>query len=119
MVRCAIHDDTGKVTGFRGTVQDITERKETEQRQQHTNRVLGSIAKDVPLSDTLILLIEQAEAAQQDRPGAILTVDPVSGQIQCGAAPSLPSSFSTTIKIDAPQALDKDHIISDISNHDD
>ncbi|RLA39482.1 MAG: hypothetical protein DRQ64_06815, partial [Gammaproteobacteria bacterium] len=86
MVRQVIRDNTGKVTGFRGTVQDITERKKTEQKQEHNSRILENIAKDAPLSETLSLLIEQAEATQQDRLGAILTIDPVSGQIQCGAA---------------------------------
>lgn len=97
MVRQATRDNTGKVIGFRGTVQDITERKEAEQQQQHNNRILENIAKDAPLSDTLSLLIKQAEATQPDRFGAVLIPDPASGHLQCGAAPSLPNSLTTAI----------------------
>ncbi|MEZ0148307.1 MAG: PAS domain-containing protein [Candidatus Reddybacter sp.] len=120
IARQVVRDKKGQVTGFRGTVQDITERKEAEQKQEDNRRILENIAKDAPLSDTLTLLIEQVEATLQDRLGAILTIDPVSGQMQCGAAPSLPPSFRATVNtvtIDARQILYKARIISDISSH--
>ncbi len=120
MVRQATRDNAGKVTGFRGTMQDITERKEAEKQQQHNNRILEKIAKDAPLSETLSLLIEQAEAMQPDRFGAVLITDPVSGHLYCGAAPSLPHYLTTALdalKIDASQATHPEASTGDISNH--
>ena len=122
MVRQATRDNTGKVTGFRGTVQDITERKEAEQQQQHNNRILENIAKDAPLSETLSLLIEQAEAIQSDRFGAVLIVDPVNGHLHCGAAPNLPHSLTTALdalKIDLSQATHPETNIRNITSHPD
>lgn len=120
MARHVVRDNTGKVTGFRGTVQDITERKQVEQQQQHNNRILENIAKDAPLTDTLSLLIGQAETIQTDRYGTVLTVDPASGLLQCAAAPSLPLSFSAAVdalKIDAHQIAHQLITIDDITQH--
>ena len=118
IARRVIRGQNGKVVGFRGTVQDITERKEAEQHQQHHRLILEKIATDAPLLDTLTLLIQQTEMAHPDRFGAILTVDPATGRILCGAAPSLPDTLSTAlaaIKIDARLEVYSKHIISDIS----
>ncbi|MBV1929619.1 MAG: PAS domain-containing protein, partial [Gammaproteobacteria bacterium] len=120
MASHAVHDNTGRVTGFRGTVQDITERKEAEQQQRHNTRILENIAKDAPLTDTLSLLIGQAEAIQTDRYGAVLTVDPATGLLQCTAAPSLAHSFSAAVdalKIDAHQVAYQLSIADDIAHH--
>ena len=118
--RRVIRGQDGKATGFRGTVQDITERKATELQQQHNNHILENIAKDAPLSDTLASLIQQAEATQPDRFGAVLIVDPATGHLHCGAAPSLPSALSTAFdeqKIDVHQMSQQRNIIDDIANH--
>jgi len=120
VVRRAEQDKSGKVTGFRGTVQDITERKEAEQQQAHNNRILENIAKDAPLSDTLSLLIEQAEAIQIDRFGAVLIVDPATGRLHRGAAPSLPSSLITALdelEINGRQATHQQSISANVTNH--
>ena len=120
MARHVVHDNKGKVTGFRGTVQDITERKEAEQQQQHNNRILENIAKDAPLPETLSLLIEQAEAIQPDRFGAVLIADPANGHLHCGAAPTLPNSLTTAIdalKIDLSQAAHPETSIGNITSH--
>ncbi len=97
MVRHANQDHTGRVTGFRGTVQDITELKEAELQHQHNNRILESIAKDAPLQQTLSLLIERAEALQPGKFGAVFATDLAKGHLYCSAAPSLPKSLTATL----------------------
>ncbi|OUS10796.1 hypothetical protein A9Q90_00460, partial [Gammaproteobacteria bacterium 54_18_T64] len=118
--RSVMRDEGGHIIGFRGTVQDISERKAAEQRQQHNHRILEKIAKDAPLADTLKLLIEQAEAIQTNRLVAILAVDPVSEQLYCRAAPSLPSTLIgalNALKIDASLVPQQTSIIDHISQH--
>jgi signal transduction histidine kinase len=120
IARQVVRDKEGKVTGFRGTVQDITERKEAEQRQQHDNCILENIAKDGPLSDTLSLLIEQAEAMQPDRFGAVFIADPENGHLHCETAPSLPNSLISALdalNIDLCQAAHPETSISNITSH--
>lgn len=120
MVRQATRDNAGNVIGFRGTVQDITERKEAEQHQRHNNRILENIAKDAPLSETLSLLIEQAEAMQPERFGAVFIADPVKGHLHCGAAPSLPNSLITeldALKIDFSQVPHSETSTDDPASH--
>ena len=121
MTRQVIRNNTDKVTGFRGTLQDITERKETEQQQQQQhNRILENIAKDAPLPDTLSLLIEQAEAKQPDRFGTVFIADSANGHLHCGAAPSLPNSLTSALdalKIDLSQAVHPETSISNITSH--
>lgn len=120
MARRVVCDKTGKVTGFRGTVQDITEGKQAEQQQQHSNRILENIAKDAPLADTLALLISQAETVQADRYGAVLIVDPATGLLSFEAAPSLPNTLSVAVNVlnvDARQVLHSQSIVDDIANH--
>jgi len=120
MVREAIRDNVGTVTGFRGTLQDITERKQAEQQQQHNNRILENIAKDAPLTDTLVLLVSQAETMQADRYGAVLIVDPATGLLSCESSPSLPKSFSAAINalnINVHQTANQQSIVDDIAHH--
>ncbi len=120
VARSVIRTKEGKATGFSGTVQDITERKEAEQQQAHNNRILENIAKDAPLSDTLSLLIEQAEAVQADRFGAALIIDPTSGHLECAAAPNLPPAFINAVnelKTDARRATHQQSMSADIAHH--
>ena len=120
VARQVVRDKAGKVTGFRGTVQDITVRKEAEQQQQRNNRILENIAKDAPLPDTLSLLIEQAEAKQPDRFGTVFIADSANGHLHCGAAPSLPNSLTSALdalKIDLSQAVHPETSISNITSH--
>ena len=120
VARRVVRAKDGKATGFRGTVQDITERKEAEQQQLHNRRILENIAKDAPLSNTLSLLIDQAEAGQKERFGAVFIVDPATGLLHCEAAPNLPSALISTLdelKIDARQAAHQQSISTDLANH--
>ncbi|OUS13677.1 hypothetical protein A9Q89_02410, partial [Gammaproteobacteria bacterium 53_120_T64] len=121
-VRSVMRDPDDNIIGFRGTVQDISARKAAEQQQLHSHRVLEKIAQDAPLADTLALLIEQAEAIQVNRLVAILAVDPVSEQLYCQAAPSLPSTLVAALhalKIDTQQLPQQANIIEHISQHSD
>lgn len=120
VARRLICDQNGRATGWRGTVQDITERKEAEYRQVNNNYILENIAKDAPLTDTLSLLMLQVESAQVDRYGVVLIADPVSGKLHCGAAPSLPTHLTDALdnlSLDTSKTVNPQSIINDISSH--
>jgi signal transduction histidine kinase/CheY-like chemotaxis protein/PAS domain-containing protein len=92
----AVRDRKGKVTGLRGTVQDITERKRAEAWREGQRRVLEKIARRARLAD---VLEEIALTVQEQDPGLVCSIHRIEtdgdggSRLLAGAGPSLPAEY--------------------------
>ncbi len=88
-----VFDDAGEVINAVHVVKDITDLKNSEQREQTRSRILERIAGGEELSGLLEFI---ARAIEQELPGAlcsILLASPDSKRLLNGAAPSLPDFY--------------------------
>jgi PAS domain S-box-containing protein len=76
---------------------DITERKQSESWLAGQKQILESIAKSVPLGETLNTLVETIEQQSRGVMGSILLLDRDGEHLLHGAAPSLPDSYNAAI----------------------
>jgi PAS domain S-box-containing protein len=92
-----VRDSEGCQTQFVSVQRDITERKQTEQRERIRNQVLEQLAKGTPLSDILDALVRSVEASYFATLCAILLLDEEGCHLMHGAAPSLPDEYNRAI----------------------
>ena len=88
-----VFDEAGEVINAVHVVKDITELKNSEQREQTRSRILERIAGGEELSGLLEFV---ARAIEQELPGAlcsILLASPDNKRLLNGAAPSLPDFY--------------------------
>lgn len=94
----------GKAVKLTGAIQDITERKRTEnallkrsrELEMH-NRILRQINRGMPLDETLESMAWQIETLHPEMRCAVMLVDESDKFLRCGTAPSLPESFVDAI----------------------
>ncbi len=90
-------DSLGHPQRMMGTVQDITERKQTELLQQHQSRILGMMAEKIALD---VLLNTMARDIEYINPGmrcTILLLDEYGQHLHHRAGPSMPESYIKAI----------------------
>jgi diguanylate cyclase (GGDEF)-like protein/PAS domain S-box-containing protein len=80
-----------------GIIEDITERREAELRQQHHNRVLKMLTDKVPLASILQTIALDVEAVRPNLLCSILLLDAQGKHLRHGAAPSLPDFYTQAI----------------------
>lgn len=91
----SVRDESGKLEHFVTSIEDITERKLSEDLLRLQNEVLEFMARNMPLNDTLNRIIQLIEEQAPGATGAIFLVD--DGKLHLGAAPGFPESFVSTI----------------------
>lgn len=85
----------GRIDGFSALIEDITERKLTENLLRDQREVLELMAKNLPLHETLARIVSLIE---EQEPGCTSTIYLVKdGRLRIGAAPSFPESFLQTV----------------------
>jgi len=87
----------GERLGLVGVMVDITDRKRSEERQHHHNRILKLLAERAPLAGVLETMARDVEALQPGSVCSILLLDGEGKHLRHGAAPSLPAFFIEAI----------------------
>lgn len=90
-------DKMGKPYRMMGTVQDISQRKQTEFSQQHQSRILGMIAEKVSLDILLLSMARDIEYINPNMRCTILLLDEYGQHLHHCAAPSMPDFFIKAI----------------------
>jgi diguanylate cyclase (GGDEF)-like protein/PAS domain S-box-containing protein len=81
----------------RRIARDITERKQSQQREQTRNRVLQLLAHGAPLPDILDAIVRGVEQEYPAMLCSILLLDNEGKHLLTGAAPSLPDFYNEAI----------------------
>lgn len=99
-----IKDAHGNVQRFEGALEDITERKRSEEELRRRGallawqrRVLEKIAIGAPLAETLDVLCRDAEERASRHAYSVLLVDEDGKRLRHGAAPSLPDHYNAAV----------------------
>ena len=92
-----IRDEEGKVVRWYGTNTDIEDRKWAEALLAAENRILKMMAEDDSLSSILDALCRVVEELSAGTLCSILLLDSDGHRLRHGAAPSLPTSYTTAI----------------------
>ncbi len=87
----------GSFLGYRGTGQDITERKLLKIAQRHRSSILELLARECPLKEILITLVTMSEEMHHGMLGSFLLMDKDGEHLIHGAAPSLPDFYTAAI----------------------
>lgn len=80
-----------------GVIHDITQRKQTEVREQSRTHILELISNGESLSVILEAIVQVVEQQNPDMLCSILILDETGKYLSCGAAPSLPDFYSEAI----------------------
>ncbi|MBY0578187.1 MAG: EAL domain-containing protein [Burkholderiales bacterium] len=78
-------------------IEDITERRRTENRERLRNRVLEMLTRGAPLAGILDVVVRGVEAENSAMLCSILLLDEEGRHLLTGAAPSLPESYNAAI----------------------
>lgn len=101
--------EDGTFLGATGITTDISEKKRTEELQEHERRLLRQIVGNDPLDKVLESLCHSLEELSgRVLRCAVVLADGRSGRFACAAAPGLPADFAAslgTICLDDPGAL--------------
>jgi PAS domain S-box-containing protein len=76
---------------------DVTERRQAEALVAGQKHILGMIAEDAPLDETLAETARFMESQADGALCSILFLDGEAGQLRHGAAPSLPASYTEAV----------------------
>jgi len=87
-------EQIGAVAAFR----DITERRQTQEVQEVRTAVLDHILAKAPLPSILEDIALRLEALRAGMMVSILLVDPATGRLTNGAAPSLPAFYNAAVE---------------------
>jgi len=93
-----VRDEQGRPLEVVGTWLDISDRKRAETVQLTRNAVLDQIVANRPLPAILEGIAHHLEAIGPDMRVSILLLDPRSGQLNKGAAPSLPAFYNEAME---------------------
>ena len=120
-------DNEGDVIRLKGTVQDITERREAEIRLRKYNDILELIAKGGELNNVLEAVVEHAEKIMKDGICSILLLDETGKYFTNGVSPGLPDFYNEAIdgleigmgvgSCGEAAASGKSVIVSDVMEH--
>lgn len=91
-------DAAGRVTGIIGIFFDATERKQNLLLQEVRNTVLDRIVGNEPLANVLQEIAVRLEAIYPEMYVSILLLDPVTGLLTNGTAPSLPQFYNDAVE---------------------
>lgn len=81
----------------RSLARDISERKQSEQREQTRNHVLELLAHGAPLATILGAIVRGVEQERPDMLCSIMLLDSEGERLMNGAAPSLPDFYNDAI----------------------
>ncbi|WP_097461657.1 EAL domain-containing protein [Mangrovitalea sediminis] len=93
----AIRNEDGSLAYTVSLLQDITQRKLAEIRDQMRRVALEKLAKGLPLKEVLLHVVAGVEAILPDAMCSILLLDEGSKHLMMGAAPSLPDFYNNAI----------------------
>ena len=91
------YDDAGVPLRRLGMVMDVTERRREERRQAWEASVLESMSAGMPLPAVLDQICLGMEGMIDGALTSILLVEPATGRLRHGAAPSLPADYNAAI----------------------
>ncbi|OAI09705.1 diguanylate cyclase [Methylomonas lenta] len=97
-----IRDDQGQPLEVVGAWLDVSEHKRTEAVRLARQSVLDRIVANQPLPLILDDIATRVEAIYPDMRVAIMLLDPITGCLMQGAAPSLPEFYNKTVDCLAP-----------------
>ncbi len=110
----AVGNETGRLIYYEGSVEDITEHKQTESLLVGQTRMLELLVNDAPLTQVLDVLCEMVEAHSEGLMCSIFLTDKSSVSLRCVAAPSWHSiPKSTSIEFDLAHACWSTPIVSE------
>jgi diguanylate cyclase (GGDEF)-like protein/PAS domain S-box-containing protein len=89
----AVLDEHGEIVEYQAVGRDVTEQRRAEALVVDQARILETIAKGAPLTDTLTELCRVVEAHIPDGRCSIMLLDDDSATLRHGAAPRLPTKF--------------------------
>jgi diguanylate cyclase (GGDEF)-like protein/PAS domain S-box-containing protein len=89
----AVLDEHGEVVEYQAVGRDVTKQRRAEALVVDQARILETIAKGAPLTDTLTELCHVVEAHIPDGRCSIMVLDDDGATLRHGAAPSLPTKF--------------------------
>ncbi|MDA8620677.1 PAS domain S-box protein [Planctomycetota bacterium] len=118
-----LRDAGGKVTGFLGTLTDVTERRQAEEKIRGRHEALKQIATGASLGEVLSALVRSAEEVFPDLRCAVLLLDKDKHRLRHCVAPSLPESYvhafdGIEIRDNAgPLGVRQRAIVEDVSTH--
>jgi len=92
-----VTDESGEITEIVGTLMDVTERKRAEALRDGESRILEMIARDAPLEDVLVKLVQVVETQFTGLLCSVLLLDNDGQHVRHGAAPSFPKSYINAI----------------------
>ena len=92
-----VYAENGIITHFIAVKENISERKQHEQMQAARNAMLEKIATNQPLHDILLDAIQRLEQIFPKMRASVLQVDPETGRLGQGIAPSLPDFYNEAI----------------------
>ena len=90
-------DAQGHRHGMVGVMIDITDRKRSDLRQQHHNRVLKQLAEKSPISSVLDTIARDVQSMAPGLLCSILLFDAEGKYLRHGAAPSLPAAYTQAL----------------------
>jgi PAS domain S-box-containing protein len=93
----ALRDRDGEITGFLGSVTDVTQRRRVEVRTEGERAVLELLASAAPLSEILDRLARSYEEVFPGMLCSVLLLDDEGRHLRHGAAPSLPREFCEAV----------------------
>src|SRR4029077_5237025 len=92
-----VMDEPGEVTEIVGTLMDVTESVRAEALRDGESRILEMIARDAPLEDVLVKLVQVVETQFTGLLCSVLLLDNDGQHVRHGAAPSFPKSYINAI----------------------
>ncbi|MBI2751301.1 MAG: EAL domain-containing protein [Burkholderiales bacterium] len=87
----------GEKLGLVGVMVDITDRKRSQERQQHHNRILKLLAENTPIASMLDTIVRDVEAMEPGMQCSVLLLDAEGKHLHHGAAPDQPPSYTQAI----------------------
>ena len=90
-------DDTGKLIKLSGTVQDVTDLVQAENKQRGNNEILELIVHGKPLKDILASLILHAETMLPNAMCSVLLLDQSGKYLSDSISPGLPDFYNDAI----------------------
>jgi len=93
----AVRKPDGRLDYVIALVEDISARKQMENRERLRNRTLELLARGAPLAEILDTVVRGVEADDPTMLCSILLLDDLGKNLVTGAAPSLPDFFNTAM----------------------